>query len=493
MANKAQISSTDPISEYLASLEVFPKTFKRGQIIKGTVLSISKGEIICDIQGRAEGIVSGKEMKLTGEKLNYKVGDEILVYVLKGENPLGQIELSIRRTGTARKWFELNNALENDLNVKVEVIEANTGGVIVNIGGGLRGFVPTSQLDNSRIYPLGGYASKQDADKELQGKLAELIGKELEVKVIEIDREKNRVIFSEKKKDTGKEDMDKRAETLRHVKVGDKLEGEITGIAPFGLFVNAKGLEGLVHLSEISWDKVTNPADFFKIGDPVKVEIIGIDDGGKRIAYSIKRLMPDPWEAIVKKYKVGQRVMGEITKIVDYGAFVRIEEGLNGLIHISELSDRLVKDPGKIVEANKEYELEIISISRDDRHLGLSLKRVTRAPKAETEEVEKTEKVEKAPKVKPVEETQTVEEAQAVEEAPVVEEAPAEKVEVETKTEEKVEAKKEVEPKKEVETEKEVESDEKPKSKKELAKEMGVSPEMERLKELLGDDDDSLS
>ncbi|HOY46038.1 MAG TPA: S1 RNA-binding domain-containing protein [Candidatus Dojkabacteria bacterium] len=430
MATKANTTKSDPIADYLESVEVFPRTFKRGQIVKGTILSMNKGEILLDIGGRAEGIVSGKEMKLTGEKLNYQVGDEVLVYVLKGENPLGQIELSIRRTGTARKWFELNNALDNDLNVKVEVIEANTGGVIVNIGGGLRGFVPTSQLDNSRIYPLGGYASKQDADKELQGKLAELIGKELEVKVIEIDREKNRVIFSEKKKDTDKGAMDRRAETLKRVRVGDKLEGEITGIAPFGLFVNAEGLEGLVHLSEISWDKVTNPADFFKIGDPVKVEIIGIDDGGKRVAYSIKRLMPDPWEEIVKKYKVGQRVMGEVTKIVDYGAFVRIEEGLNGLIHISELSDRLVKDPGKIVEVNKSYELEIISISRDDRHLGLSLKRVLRSPKSE----------ESVPS-----------ESKATEEV-VVEEP-----------------------------------------KKELAKEMGVSPEMERLKELLGDDDEVIN
>lgn len=418
-----KISHTEDsaLSEYLLNTENFPHTYKRGQIIKGNIISFTKGEIIVDVGGRAEGIVSGKEMKLTGEKLDYKEGDEILVYVLKGENSLGQIELSVRRTGTARKWFELNGALESDLPIKVEVIEANTGGVIVNIGGGLRGFVPTSQLDNSRIYPLGGYSNKRDADKELQSKLAELIGKELEVKVIEIDREKNRVIFSEKKV-TAKDDLEKRAETLKHVKVGDKLEGTITGIAPFGLFVNAQGLEGLVHLSEISWDKVTNPADFFKVGDTVKVEIIGIEDGGKRVAYSIKRLMSDPWDAIVQKYKVNQRVMGEITKIVDYGAFVRIEEGLNGLIHISELSDRLVKDPGKIVEVGNKYELEIISISKDDRHLGLSLKRVLKKP---------------------------VQDAELVEVAEIAKEPT-----------------------------------------KELTQEMGVSPEMERLKEFLGEEEE---
>lgn len=425
----------DSLTQYLEDATNLPRTFKRGQIVKGKVVSISKGEIIVEVGGRAEGIVMGKEMKMNGEKLEYKEGDDILVYVLKGENAFGQIELSVRRTGTARKWFELNTALEKDLAVKVEVIEANTGGVIVNIGGGLRGFVPTSQLDNSRIYPLGGYSNKQDADKELQSKLAELIGKELEVKVIEIDREKNRVIFSEKMV-TARADIEKRADTLRHVKVGDKLDGKITGIAPFGLFVSAEGLEGLVHLSEISWDKVTNPADFFKVGDSVKVEIIGIEDNGKRVAYSIKRLQPDPWDAIVQKYKVGQRVMGEITKIVDYGAFVRIEEGLNGLIHISELSDRLVKDPGKIVTVGNKYELEIISISKDDRHLGLSLKRVLRKATPETQEAAAVTTTAEAPAV-------TVE-------------APVEKKEVV----------------------------------KELAKEIGVSPEMERLKEFLGDDEE---
>lgn len=385
MAEEKKTKLYTELEKYVENLDSPPKVFERGNIIRGKVVQISKGEMLVDVGGRAEGVVSGKEMKLDGEKLDKKPGDEVLVYVIDGENDLGQIELSIRRTGTARKWFELNKAQEDDESVNVQVIEANTGGVIVNIGGGLRGFVPTSQLDNSRIYPLGGYTSKEDADKELQTKLAELIGTDLEVKVIEIDREKNRVIFSEKMV-TASADMEKRAETLESVKEGDVLEGEVTGIAPFGLFVNADGLEGLVHLSEISWDKVINPADFHKVGEAVKVQVIGIEDGGKRIAYSIKRLLADPWDEIVKKYQVGQRVSGEITKIVDYGAFVRIDEGLNGLIHISELSDKLVKDPGKIVKLGEEYELEIISISKEERHLGLSLKRVTNPESATSED-----------------------------------------------------------------------------------------------------------
>lgn len=375
---------------HLENLENPPKIFKKGDLVRGKVMVIKKGEILVDVGGRTEGIVQGKELKLEGEVVEKEVGDDVLAYVVKGENEFGQVELSIRKTGVARKWFDLQTAKDNDKPVKVTVIEANTGGVIVSIGEGLRGFIPTSQLDNERIYPLGGYGDKESAKKELQNKLGELIGSEIEVKVIEIDREKNRVIFSEKLV-TNEEDSQAREETLESAEVGSNLEGKITGVAPYGLFVNAEGLEGLVHLSEISWDKVSNPADFYKIGDDVKVQIIGMQDNGKRIAYSIKRLMPDPWEEIIHEYKIGQTVKGIVTKVVDYGAFVRIDDKVNGLIHISEMSDKLVKDPHNFVKEGDEIELEIISISREERHLGLSMKRVdddSKPKKKPTKEVE---------------------------------------------------------------------------------------------------------
>lgn len=369
------------LAKFVDALATPPRTFEKGQIISGKIVGQSKGEILVDVGGRAEGVVAGRELKLDNEKAEREIGDEILVYVIKGENEKGQIELSIRRTGTARKWHELKLAQDEDRSVKVKAIEANTGGLIVDIGGGLRGFIPTSQLDSSRIYPTH-YVDKQQATQELQSKLAELIGVEIEVKIIEIDREKNRVIFSEKLVTSGA-DMEKRAKTLASSKVGDNLEAEVTGIAPFGLFVNAQGLEGLVHLSEISWDKVSNPGDFYQVGDKVQVQIIGIEDGGKRVAYSIKRLQQDPWDQLVQGYEVGQIVEGVVTKVVDYGAFVRIGDGLNGLVHISELSDKLVRDPGDIVSEGETIPLKIISISREDRHLGLSLKRV-KADKDET-------------------------------------------------------------------------------------------------------------
>lgn len=370
------------VEKLLEGIEL-PKIFKKGDIVEGTVVDVKESGMIVDVNGRSEGIVSGIHLKLNNRKVEKKPGDKVLVYVLSPENEEGQIQLSIRRTGAELRWHDLELAKKSDEPIMVKVIEANTGGVIVEIRDGLRGFVPSSQLMNNRIYTSSTYVGKADAAKVLQSKLAEMIGEELKVKVMEINREKNKVILSEK---SAYSDVDAglRNQTLSTLKVGDTLEGSVTGIAPFGLFINAQGLEGLVHLSEISWDKVTDPSAFYKVGDEVKVQVLGLQDNGKRVAYSIKRLVPDPWKNIVKKYKVGQIVEGEVKSIADYGVFVKIEDGLNGLVHISELSNKLVKHPSKIVNVGDKIKVMIISISNDDRHLGLSLKRVQKAEEAES-------------------------------------------------------------------------------------------------------------
>jgi len=206
-------------------------------------------------------------------------------------------------------------------------------------------------------------------------RLNDLVGKEIKAKIMELDRKKNRIILSEKLV-VNSQSVKEREDTLKRIKVGDVLDGEVTGITPFGLFVNAGGLEGLVHLSEMSWDKVDNPADLYKVGQKLKVQLIGLSDNGKRVAYSIKKLTPDPWSTVISKYKVGQLVTGKVTKIAVFGAFVRIDDGLNGLIHISELSDKMVNNPEDVVKVNDAVEVMIISISPNERHLGLSLKRV---------------------------------------------------------------------------------------------------------------------
>ncbi|MFC1780226.1 30S ribosomal protein S1 [Patescibacteria group bacterium] len=366
------------IDEYFSDITSIPKTFEKGDVVKGTVVRVKEGEVLVNVGGRAEGVISGRELSLDGKREKLSEGEELLIYVTNPENDKGQLDLSIRKTGEARKWKRLDDVFANNESLKVKVIEANNGGVIVtidDIDDSFRGFIPTSQLDNSRIYPLNKVGDKKEAARELQKKLAGLINEKVEAKVIEINRKKNRVILSEKLVSSEGE-LDIREETLKQCQVGDILEGEVTGMAPFGLFVNAKGLEGLVHLSEISWDKVENPGDFHKVGEKVTIKVIGIEDDGRRVAYSIKQLQQDPWNKIIKKYKVGQIVKGKIQKIVAYGAFVRIDNEVNGLIHISELSDGLVTDPGKFVKDGEEYDLEIISISKSERHLGLSLKRV---------------------------------------------------------------------------------------------------------------------
>ncbi|HOV30093.1 MAG TPA: S1 RNA-binding domain-containing protein, partial [Candidatus Dojkabacteria bacterium] len=213
-------------------------------------------------------------------------------------------------------------------------------------------------------------------------------------RIIELDREKNRIILSEKMV-TQSRDLEQREKTLNKVKEGDILEGTVSGITPFGIFVNAEGLEGLVHLSELSWDKVEDIGSLYTVGTKVKVMVIGVSDGGKRVAYSIKRLLKDPWAEAIAKYQIGDVVKGKIQKVVPYGAFVRIGDGLNGLIHISELSDKLVKDPADIVSVGEDVNVKILSISSTERHLGLSLKGAKQkgspSKKAKTKEKELSE------------------------------------------------------------------------------------------------------
>jgi len=393
MSKKEKFSKTkEQITSYLDSLKSLPRTFEKGQVTRGKVVKVREGEVLVNVDARAEGVISGRELSLDGKRSKLEEGSGVLVYVLNPENDKGQLELSIRKTGEARKWERLQKALDESETLDVVVTEANNGGLIVSIDKDFRGFIPTSQLDNSRIYPIEGFGDKKEAARELQTKLAGLINEKIKAKIIEINKKKNRIILSEKLVHT-EGDLEKRMKILQQIKEGDLLEGEVSGIAPFGLFVNASGLEGLVHLSEISWDKVDNPADFFKVGDKVKVQIIGIADEGRRIAYSIKRLQDDPWKEIIKRYKVGQFVKGEVQKIVDYGAFVRIDDEVNGLIHISELSDGLVSDPSKFVEVGKEYKLEIISISKSERHLGLSLKRMSSKRKTQKQAKKKEKEV----------------------------------------------------------------------------------------------------
>lgn len=364
------------IDEYLEDKTKQIKQFSRGDIVEGTVVDVRDGLVIVDIGYKSEGIIAGRELKSdTLDWTKLKPGDKVLVYVVKPEDDEGQLILSIRRTQQASAWINLEKAKEDNDIVETEVVEANNGGLIVEISQGIRGFIPTSQLDATRVYSSGVRQVGKDISSKVQKRLNSLIGEKIKTRIIELDREKNRIILSEKRV-TQEGDAQQRAETLRKTQEGDVLEGTVSGITPYGIFINAQGLEGLVHLSELSWDKVEDVGSLYKVGDPIEVMVIGISDGGKRVAYSVKRLQKDPWSQAISQYKVGDIVEGEVQKVVPYGAFVRIGKGLNGLIHISELSDKLVKDPKDIVSAGQEVKVKILSISSTERHLGLSLKAV---------------------------------------------------------------------------------------------------------------------
>jgi small subunit ribosomal protein S1 len=377
------------IDEYLEDKSKQIKQFSRGDIVEGTVVDVRDGLVIVDIGYKSEGIVAGRELKSqTVDWTKLEPGDTILVYVVKPEDDEGQLILSIRRTQQASAWINLEKAKENNTVVETEVVEANNGGLIVEISEGIRGFIPTSQLDATRVYSSGVRQVGKDISSKVQKRLNSLIGEGIKTRIIELDREKNRIILSEKRV-TQEGDAEQREETLRKTKEGDVLEGTVSGITPYGIFVNAQGLEGLVHLSELSWDKVEDVGSLYKVGDSIEVMVIGISDGGKRVAYSVKRLQKDPWSEAISQYKVGDVVEGEVQKVVPYGAFVRIGKGLNGLIHISELSDKLVKDPKDIVSADQSVKVKILSISSTERHLGLSLKAVDQETAEVTEAREK--------------------------------------------------------------------------------------------------------
>ncbi len=354
------------------------KVFKPGDFAWGTIVHKSDDMLLVDIGARAEGIIDGCELKALGKKelKKLKVGDRILVYVVTPEAKDGSVVLSIQRAKAYKDWLDLEEAKREGKTLKVRVVEVNSGGLICELPSGIRGFVPLSQIDPTRIFDTAKKTYGKNAMSEVQKKLAHLLDQEIDVKVLEVDRERAKVIFSEKAVVFEDKLGIKPGEAPKRLVPGQVLEGVVTALTPFGIFVNAGGVEGLVHVSELSWDKVTDISKLYKIGDKVKVMVLDVADAGRRVAYSIKRLTPDPWKKKIKKYKVGDVVEGVVDGVVDFGAFVRLEEGINGLIHISELSHRLVKNPKDVVKPGQKVKVLILSISETARHLSLSLKRV---------------------------------------------------------------------------------------------------------------------
>ena len=304
-----------------------------------------------------------------------KVGDEVLVYVLQPESPEGHAVLSLRRAGLERKWRAMQERFDAGEIVEARVIDHNKGGLIVDLG--VRGFVPISQIVDFPRRPRD--EQPRDAAQEIAEKLQPFVGRTLRLKILEVNRKANRLILSEKVA-LYEERREKRDELFSSLQVGQRVTGVVRSIAPFGVFIDLGGIDGLVHKSELSWNKVNNPETAYEIGEEVEAEVIDINHERGRISLSIRRLQPDPWQESVAKYQIGDLIEGTVTKLVNFGAFVRVEEGLEGLIHISELSNQRVAHPGDVVKEGEVLKLKIISLDSERHRLGLSLKQAEDRP-----------------------------------------------------------------------------------------------------------------
>ncbi|MFA6038837.1 MAG: S1 RNA-binding domain-containing protein [Candidatus Peribacteraceae bacterium] len=333
-----------------------------GELVEGTVVFRGKNKLLLDLQGVATGIVSGRELRDSFNTFKeLRVGDSVSALVLEEENDEGMVVMSLRMASQQKAWERFHKLVEGDTTMKFTAQEANKGGLLANIDG-IRTFLPVSQLAPVH-YPR---VNNADAS-EIINRLQKYVGHTFTVKIITMDEEAGKIVVSEREAMA-----EERAKALEQLKPGDVREGAVSGIVKFGLFVAFEGLEGLVHISEIAWGHVKNPAEYAQVGDKVTVKVIGVD--GEKLSLSIKQLTKDPWEEIAERYPVGKKVTGSVVRFADYGAFLKLEKDINGLVHLSELAHHKVTDPAEVLTIGQKVDAQVINIDVDERRIGLSIK-----------------------------------------------------------------------------------------------------------------------
>ncbi len=352
MATKAAITMDDLLADTDSV-----KQLTAGEPVTGTVLSLRKHEVLIDLGAQGVGLVPRREV---GFSRALKEGDEVTASVVDAELDNGYSLLSLRKAAKDRGWDEVAAKMDSGDIIDVTPYDANRGGLLVEFEG-VRGFLPVSQL-SAEHYPRVG---SSDKDEILQ-RLNALVGQSLKVRILDCDRKANKLIFSEK--EAIKDGLVERFEKL---KVGDKVTGVVTGVVDFGVFVNVEGIEGLVHISEISWERVNNPGEYVKVGQTIEAKIISIDKD--RLSLSIKQLSQDPWLDEVEQFKPGSKVEGTVTRITPFGAFVQISPAVEALVHISELGDSNDVDPEKVFTLNERKSFTVLDIDKDNRKISLSL------------------------------------------------------------------------------------------------------------------------
>tara|TARA_Y100001960_G_scaffold334160_1_gene446052 strand:+ start:300 stop:1568 length:1269 start_codon:yes stop_codon:yes gene_type:complete len=353
------------------------KQLRRGEIIDGKIMDIRDDGVLVDIGYKSEGYIPVREMKTIEpeDKENLSVGSEIIAYVVNVESMDGVTILSVDRARGEQGWRILEKSMELNENVSGKIIGANRGGAVVEAEG-VQGFVPLSQLVGPvrELYVPGGEPPKEG-----------FIGATVEFRIIELNRRRNRAIFSERAALQHWKDSQKK-ELISSIKEGDTRKGKVSGISSFGAFVDLGGADGLIHISELSWNAVKSAEEIVTVGQELDVYILKIDRESLKIALSLRRLQPEPWEGIGDRFKIGEIVKGTITKLANFGAFARIESGIEGLIHISEISPEVINHPKDVVKEGDLLELKIIRVEPERRRLGLSLKQVTHPELSEKNE-----------------------------------------------------------------------------------------------------------
>jgi len=423
---------------------------KSGEIREGTIASVNQSQVLVSIGAKSEGIISGRELEVIDDEVreSFEVGQEIPVFVVSPEDSNGNVVLSYKRAQEQMAWTTVEEQMEDNEIIESKIIGYNKGGLIVDVQG-LRGFVPASQISALRRSQAIGDTPEQ--------RWAKMINEPISVRVIEVDKSRRRLICSERAASSESRQSIKER-VIDELEEGKVYTGRVTSLADFGAFVNIMGADGLVHLSELSWDRIQHPKEVLEVGQEVKVKVINIDRDKKRIGLSLRALSDDPWRARIEKFSVGQLVEGVITRLTKFGAFARLEGDIEGLIHISEISETRIEHPKEVLKEGEVVALRIIRIDPEQHRIGLSLRKVDSAAFADKDFKILAQEIDQLEEEEP---TAEVEEESPVAEEQVEEEASAES-EAEPVVEESVEAETEAESEAEPETEETAEADGEP-------------------------------
>ena len=350
--------SVDPetMEELLASEEAL-RPLRTGETVEGTVAAISGDEATIDLGERPAGVLAVREAG--AEQLH--TGERVVATVVQPEGPDGRVVLSLRRSRNRRQWARMEALQRSGEIVDAPVIDANRGGVVVDVG--MRGFIPLSQL--------GSIGAISTHDATIPEPVRALVGQRLRVRVLEVDPKRDRLILSEKAA-TQQLRRDRKAQGAATLHEGDVLDGTVASVASYGVFVDVGVADGLVHRSELTWEKGVEPTSLFSVGQKVRVVVVAIDHERQRISLSIKRLADDPWQRFVGADPQGQTVEATVTRVMPYGAFARVADGVEGLIHVSELAPHRVADPNEIVHVGEAVRVKIIGLDTERRRLSLS-------------------------------------------------------------------------------------------------------------------------